>query len=85
MLLFVSHFAFTGQQEAVSNVLRGKSTLLILPTGAGKSLCYQLPSLFLPGLTLVITPLISLMFDQLAHLPPSLPGTYLHNSTLTSI
>lgn len=50
-----------GQREAVENVLEGRSTLVILPTGGGKSLCYQLPALLLPGMTLVVTPLISLM------------------------
>jgi RecQ family ATP-dependent DNA helicase len=63
-----------GQAEAIRNVLHAQSTLLVLPTGAGKSLCYQLPSLFTPGLTLVVSPLIALMQDQLAHLPPELPG-----------
>ena len=75
-----SFFNFTsfnrGQEEAIEMVLEGKSTLLILPTAGGKSLCYQLPAAVLPGLTLVITPLISLMQDQLAHLPRTLPGAF---------
>ncbi|OWZ12483.1 hypothetical protein PHMEG_00014347 [Phytophthora megakarya] len=58
-----------GQQWAISRVLRRKDTLLVLPTGAGKSLCYQFPALFLPGITLVISPLISLMNDQYESLP----------------
>ncbi len=54
-----------GQQDVVDRLLQGKSTLAIFPTGSGKSLCYQLPSLMLPGLTVVISPLIALMKDQL--------------------
>ncbi|KAE9018332.1 hypothetical protein PR001_g12809 [Phytophthora rubi] len=61
-----------GQQWAISRVLRRKDTLLVLPTGAGKSLCYQFPALFLPGITLVISPLISLMNDQYESLPAPL-------------
>ena len=54
-----------GQEMAVSRLLAGRSVLTIFPTGAGKSLCYQLPALVLDGLTLVISPLIALMKDQL--------------------
>lgn len=53
-----------GQHETITSVLAGKPTLAIMPTGAGKSLCYQLPALLLPGATLVVSPLISLMKDQ---------------------
>lgn len=53
-----------GQALAIRNVLAGIDTLAIMPTGAGKSLCYQLPALALPGLTLVVSPLIALMKDQ---------------------
>ncbi len=57
--------AFRGQQEAIiQSVLSGQPTLVCMPTGAGKSLCYQIPALCLPGLTLVISPLIALMQDQ---------------------
>lgn len=52
------------QQEIITNVLAGRSQLAILPTGGGKSLCYQLPSLLLPHPTLVVSPLIALMKDQ---------------------
>lgn len=53
-----------GQEEVIARVLRGVDTLAIMPTGAGKSLCYQLPALHLDGLTVVVSPLISLMKDQ---------------------
>jgi ATP-dependent DNA helicase RecQ len=53
-----------GQRELVEAALAGEDALGILPTGAGKSLCYQLPALFIPGLTVVVSPLISLMQDQ---------------------
>ena len=54
----------TGQESLIRAVLSGRDALGIMPTGAGKSLCYQIPALILPGLTLVVTPLISLMEDQ---------------------
>jgi len=53
-----------GQEEVIANVLRGRDTLAIMPTGAGKSLCYQLPALHFAGTTVVVSPLISLMKDQ---------------------
>lgn len=69
-----------GQEQAILSVLAHQNTLLVLPTGGGKSLCYSLPALLFPGITLVITPLISLMQDQLEKLPPQLPGGF-WNST----
>src|SRR3954469_12069290 len=54
-----------GQEAVISRLLDGKSVLAIFPTGAGKSLCYQLPALCLDGVTLVISPLIALMKDQI--------------------
>src|SRR5690606_7932242 len=57
-----------GQEAAISAVLAGRSAAAIFPTGSGKSLCYQLPALHLPHLTLVVSPLLALMQDQLAFL-----------------
>ncbi len=54
-----------GQEEVISRVMAGEDTLAILATGAGKSLCYQLPALLLPGTTIVVSPLIALMKDQI--------------------
>ena len=65
-------------------VLGGRDTLVILPTGGGKSLCFQVPALLLPGLTVVVSPLISLMKDQVDALTArGIPATFV-NSTLTS-
>ncbi|GAB4073554.1 ATP-dependent DNA helicase RecQ [Barrientosiimonas marina] len=58
----------TGQEEIMTDVLRGRDVLGILPTGSGKSLCYQLPATLLEGLTVVVSPLISLMEDQVKEL-----------------
>ena len=57
-----------GQDELVRAILSGRDTLGIMPTGAGKSICYQVPAMLFPGLTLVISPLISLMKDQVGAL-----------------
>ncbi|MBT6276184.1 MAG: DEAD/DEAH box helicase, partial [Chromatiales bacterium] len=54
-----------GQEAVISRLIGGESVLAIFPTGGGKSLCYQLPALMLDGVTLVISPLIALMKDQL--------------------
>lgn len=67
----------SGQLETIKRVIAMQSTMLVLPTGSGKSLCYQLPALILPGVTLVISPLVALMVDQLEHLPPIISGSLL--------
>lgn len=66
--VFGFHAFRPGQEEIVRAVLAGRNTLAIMPTGGGKSLCFQLPALCLPGLTVVISPLIALMRDQVRSL-----------------
>ncbi|HEX2779512.1 MAG TPA: RecQ family ATP-dependent DNA helicase, partial [Gemmatimonadaceae bacterium] len=82
-----THFGYPdfrpGQARAVSSVLDRRDTLVILPTGGGKSICYQVPALLLPGLTVVVSPLISLMKDQVDALTArGLPAAFV-NSTLS--
>jgi ATP-dependent DNA helicase RecQ len=74
--------AFRPQQEAiVGDVLAGRDVFALLPTGGGKSLCYQLPALLTPGLTVVISPLIALMKDQVDALTTAgIPATFLNSS-----
>lgn len=73
-----------GQDQAIASVLEGRNTMVLFPTGGGKSLCYQLPATVLEGLTLVISPLIALMQDQVQHLNDrSISATFI-NSTLSS-
>ena len=70
-----------GQERVIDNVLAGKSTVVIMPTGGGKSLCFQLPALVLPGVTLVISPLIALMKDQVDGLHKlGIPATFINSS-----
>ena len=72
-----------GQEELVDGILSGRDVFGIMPTGGGKSISYQLPGLMLPGVTLVVSPLISLMHDQVMALKAAgIPGAYV-NSSLT--
>ena len=79
------HSAFRGAQSGiVSHITNGGDALVLMPTGGGKSLCYQLPALFLPKATIVVTPLISLMHDQTHKLEEvGVDATHL-DSTLSS-
>ncbi len=70
-----------GQEDVITKILSGDSAAAIFPTGAGKSLCYQLPALLLPGMTLVVSPLLSLMKDQLDFLSSrNIPAARLDSS-----
>ena len=72
-----------GQEAMIDALLAGRDALAIMPTGAGKSVCYQVPALLLPGITLVVSPLVSLMRDQVTALVQmGVPAAFL-NSTLT--
>ena len=69
------------QLEIIQNLLAGKDTLAIMPTGGGKSLCYQIPALIFKGITIVVSPLISLMQDQVSALKENgVPAEYLNSS-----
>ena len=69
------------QREVIENVLAGRDTLAVMPTGGGKSLCYQIPALLLNGLTVVVSPLISLMKDQVEQLRAfGVPSLFLNSS-----
>ena len=72
-----------GQQDLMEGILNGSDVLGIMPTGAGKSLCYQVPALMLPGITIVISPLISLMSDQVKALNQAGVHAAYINSSLT--
>lgn len=72
-----------GQERMVSAILSGCDALSVMPTGAGKSICYQVPALMLPGLTLVVSPLVSLMADQVRALKAAGARPSYLNSTLT--
>src|SRR3954453_11691021 len=74
-----------GQDAAVRNVLSGGDALIVMPTGGGKSICYQVPAMLLPGVTLVVSPLISLMKDQVDNLAAGgLPATFINSSLSAS-
>ncbi|EOP27008.1 ATP-dependent DNA helicase RecQ [Bacillus toyonensis] len=83
--LLASYFGYSsfrrGQDETIKNVLEGKDTVCIMPTGGGKSICYQIPALVFEGTTLVISPLISLMKDQVDTLIQNgISATYINSS-----
>ncbi len=75
----------SGQERMISSILKGKDSFAIMPTGAGKSICYQVPGLMLPGITIVISPLISLMQDQVKALNEAgIHAAYI-NSSLSEV
>ena len=79
------HFGFEdfreGQREVIGSILEGKDAVVVMPTGSGKSLCYQLPAMILDGVTLVVSPLIALMKDQVDALHArGLPATFINSS-----
>src|SRR5437763_11482614 len=79
------HFGFKdfreGQREVIEAILAGHDTVVVMPTGGGKSLCYQLPALLKPGATVVVSPLIALMKDQVDALHArNLPATFINSS-----
>ena len=79
---YFGHSSFrNGQEEIIDSLSLGRDVLAVMPTGAGKSVCYQVPALLFPGTTLVISPLISLMKDQVAALKQmDIPAAYINSS-----
>ena len=70
-----------GQKEVIDNILSGRDVFAVMPTGAGKSVCYQIPAMLLPGITIVISPLISLMQDQVKALNEAgIPAAFINSS-----
>ena len=86
--LLKKHFGYDnfrlGQEEIIRQIIEGRDSLGIMPTGAGKSICYQIPAMILPGITIVISPLISLMKDQVDALTQiGIPATFINSSMST--
>lgn len=83
--LLKTHFGYSafrnGQEQVIRSVLTGRNTICVMPTGGGKSICYQIPALVLSGTTIVISPLISLMKDQVdALIQVGIPATFINSS-----
>jgi Superfamily II DNA helicase len=79
------HFGFEdfreGQRDVIATILSGKDAVVVMPTGSGKSLCYQLPAMMMEGATLVVSPLIALMKDQVdSLLARGLPATFINSA-----
>ncbi len=79
------HFGFEdfreGQRDVIATILSGKDAVVVMPTGSGKSLCYQLPAMMMEGATLVVSPLIALMKDQVDALQArGLPATFINSA-----
>jgi len=84
------HFGFAefreGQREVIAAILEGKNAVVVMPTGSGKSLCYQLPAMMFDGATVVVSPLIALMKDQVDALRArNLPATFINSSGMYTV
>ena len=82
-VLFGYDYFRPGQKSVIDSILTGRDAFAVMPTGAGKSLCYQIPAMLLPGITLVISPLISLMQDQIKALNEAGVSASCINSSLS--